>query len=181
MFEPSKRRLTWDNRAIATLYSADEGERLRGPEHDCLAVDELGSWRDRTAWDNAMFGLRIGKNPQVAVATTPRPTRLLREIVSREGNGVVISRGATRENSANLSPAFLDQVVGRYSGTRLGRQELDGELLEDVAGALWSRANIDATRTTNTPELTRIVVAIDPAVSTRRQRRNRDRDRRQNY
>lgn len=166
LFEPSKRRISWSNGAIATTYSADEPERLRGPEHDALYADELGSWKDPAAWSNAMFGLRVGKNPQACVTTTPRPTKLLRELVAREGKGVVITRGRTVENEANLSPVFLSQIVGKYQGTRLGRQELDGELLTDVEGALWKQSDIDDTRidAAKLPELTRIVVAIDPAV-----------------
>src|SRR5271157_5015342 len=101
-YEPSKRRLTWPNGAIATLYSADEPERLRGPQHDAAAVDELGSWRRPEAWDNLMFGLRHGERPRCVVATTPRPTRLIRDLVSREGVDVVVTRGSSYENRANL-------------------------------------------------------------------------------
>jgi phage terminase large subunit-like protein len=164
IYEPSKRRLTWSNGAIATAYSADEPERLRGPEHDALYADELAAWRDPTAWDMAMFGLRIGANPQACVTTTPRPTKIIRDLVARAGDGgVEITRGKTSENQANLSPVFLSQIVGRYAGTRLGRQELDGELLEDVEGSLWTSAKIEKTRIKKAPGLVRIVVAIDPA------------------
>lgn len=162
-YESSKRRLTWKTGAIAALYSAEEGERLRGPEHDCAYCDELATWADFTTWDNLLFGLRIGRNPQCCVTTTPRPVKLLRELIAREGSGVVITRGKTSENEANLSPVFLSSIVGKYHGTRLGRQELDGELLEDVPGALWQRAWFDRDRVERAPELTRIVVAIDPA------------------
>src|ERR1700745_1569694 len=130
-YEPSKRRLTWPSGAIATLYSADEPERLRGPQHDLAAVDELGSWRRPEAWDNLMFGLRLGERPRCAVATTPRPTRLIRDLVAREGGDVAVTRGSTYENRANLAPDFVDRIIRKYEGTRLGRQELQGELLLD--------------------------------------------------
>src|SRR4051794_28143849 len=165
LYEPSRRRLTWPNGAIATTYSADEPERLRGPQHDLAACDELAAWRYPEAWDMLMFGLRLGQSPRVAVATTPRPTKLIRDLVAREGRDVAITRGRTSENAANLAPAFLEQVVGRYAGTRLGRQELDAEILDDVPGALWSRDRIERDRRGTAPALARIVVAIDPAVT----------------
>jgi predicted phage terminase large subunit-like protein len=166
-YEPSKRRLTWPNGAVATLFSADEPERLRGPEHDGAWCDEVAAWRDPMAWDMLQFGLRIGRNPQCVVTTTPKPSaRVIRELMARKGHDVVVTRGRTADNAANLSPSFMQAIVARYGGTRLGRQELDGEMLEDVPGALWQRAWIDADRVTTAPDLRRIVVAIDPAVST---------------
>ena len=165
-YEPSKRRLTWPSGAVATTYSADEPERLRGPEHDLAWADELGAWRYPEAWDQLLFGLRIGRNPQCMITTTPRPGRLIRDLLAREGHGVVVTRGKTRDNAANLAPQFLEAIEKRYGGTRLGRQELDGEYLDDVPGALWLREWIDRDRVAVTPVgLTRIVVAIDPAVS----------------
>src|SRR5882757_9813403 len=166
VYESSKRRVVWNNGAIATLFSAEEGERLRGPEHDAAYCDELGSWPDPTVWDNLMFGLRIGKNPRACVTTTPRPTKLIRGLVAREGKDVVLTRGRTADNAANLSPVFLSQIVGRYDGTRMGRQELDGELLTDVPGALWQLTWVDRDRVQEAPKnLSRVVVAIDPAVT----------------
>jgi predicted phage terminase large subunit-like protein len=162
-YEPSKRRLTWPNGAVATLFSADEPERLRGPQHDAAWCDELASWRYPEAWDMLMFGLRLGVDPRVVVTTTPRPTQLLRELISDPT--VVVTRGTTRENRANLAPGFLGQIVRKYQGTRLGRQELEAELLEDVPGALWTRGVIEAARASTAPTLIRVVVAIDPAVS----------------
>src|SRR6266568_6468349 len=162
-YEPSKRRLTWPNGAIATLYSADEPERLRGPQHDAAWCDELASWRYPEAWDMLMLGLRLGTDPRVVVTTTPRPTKSIRVLLADPK--VVVSRGTTAENRANLAPAFLDQIVRRYQGTRLGRQELDAEILDDMPGGLWRRGIIEATRTSTYPELSRVVVAIDPAVS----------------
>jgi phage terminase large subunit-like protein len=160
-YEPSKRRLTWPNGAIATLFSADEPERLRGPQHDLAWCDELAAWRYPEAWDMLMFGLRLGRDPRAVVTTTPRPTRLIRTLLADPT--VTVTRGRTAENRDNLAPGFLEQIVRRYEGTRLGRQELDGEILEDVPGALWSRAIIEAARANTAPELARIVVAIDPA------------------
>jgi phage terminase large subunit-like protein len=162
-YEPSKRRLTWPNGAIATLFSADEPERLRGPQHDLAWCDELAAWRYPEAWDMLMFGLRLGQDPRAVVTTTPRPNPLLRRLLADPR--VVVTRGRTAENRGNLAPAFLEQIVRRYEGTSLGRQELDGEVFEDVRGALWSRALIDAARASIKPELARIVVAIDPAVA----------------
>jgi phage terminase large subunit-like protein len=167
-YEPSKRRLTWPNGAIATTFSAEEPERLRGPQHDGAVCDELGSWAYPETWDMLQFGLRLGRNPRCLVATTPRPTKLIRELLAREGREVVVTRGSTYENRANLAPGFFDQIIRKYEGTRLGRQELNAELLDDVPGALWNRARIEESRWPvhrNLPALVQIVVAIDPAVS----------------
>lgn len=139
-YEPSKRRLTWPNGVQATLFSSEEPDRLRGPQHGAAWADELGAWRNVNAtWDMLQFGLRLGKRPRQVITTTPKPIKLLKELVKREGADVVVSRGRTRDNAANLAPSFLTQIVSRYQGTRLGRQELDAELLEDVQGALWTR------------------------------------------
>jgi len=164
-FEPSKRRLTWPSGATATLYSADEPDRLRGPQHDLAAVDELGSWRYPETWDNLMLGLRLGARPLCAVATTPRPTKLIKDLVNREGAGVVVTRGTSYENRNNLAPQFFDLMTKKYEGTRLGRQELMGELLVDVSGALWNFDQLDRLRCSQAVELQRIVVAIDPSGS----------------
>jgi predicted phage terminase large subunit-like protein len=162
-YEPSLHRLTWPNGAVATLYSADEPNRLRGPQHDLAWCDELAAWRYPAAWDMLMFGLRLGQDPRTVVTTTPRPIRLVRELLADPK--VAVTRGRTEENKDNLAPAFLEQIVRRYHGTRLGRQELDGELLDDMPGALWTHALIDSARVTQAPDLARVVVAIDPAVS----------------
>jgi phage terminase large subunit-like protein len=163
-YEPSLHRLTWPNGAVATLFSADEPNRLRGPQHDLAWCDELAAWRYPAAWDMLMFGLRLGEDPRVVVTTTPRPIKLVRELLADPK--VVVTRGRTIENRHHLAPAFLEQIVRRYQGTRLGRQELDGEILDDMPGALWSHGLIDAARVSAAPpELVRIVVAIDPAVS----------------
>jgi predicted phage terminase large subunit-like protein len=162
-YEPSKHLLTWPNGAIATTYSADEPDRLRGPQHDLAWCDELAAWRYPLAWDMLMLGLRLGADPRAIVTTTPRPTRFIRDLLVDPK--VAVTHGRTIENKKNLAPAFLDQIVRRYEGTRLGRQELDAEILEDVPSALWNHGVIDAARAETAPELTRIVVAIDPAVS----------------
>jgi phage terminase large subunit-like protein len=138
-YNPSLRRLTWPNGAIATLFSGDEPERLRGYNGDCAAVDEICAFRRPEAWDMLMFGLRIGDRPRCAIATTPKPTRLLKQILAREGQDCVVSRSTSYDNRANLAPSFFSKIIQRYEGSRLGRQELNAELLEDVQGALWSR------------------------------------------
>ena len=162
-YEPSKRRLTWPNGAIATLYSADEPERLRGPQHDATWCDELGSWRYPEAWDMLMLGMRLGADPRIVVTTTPRPTKLIRALIADPT--AVVTRGSTYENRTNLAPAFLQQIIRKYEGTRLGRQELEAEILDDVPGALWTRGVIDASRACSAPTLLRVVVAIDPAAT----------------
>jgi phage terminase large subunit-like protein len=144
LYEPSKRRLTWPNGATATTFSADEPERLRGPQHGAAWCDEVGAWCYPEAWDMLMFGLRLGKDPRVCVTTMPRPTRLIRDLV--RDPTTVITRGSSYDNRSNLAPAFFDQIVRKYEGTRLGRQELNAELLEDTPGALWSYGLIDAAR-----------------------------------
>jgi phage terminase large subunit-like protein len=163
VYEPSKHRLTWSNGAVATTFSADEPERLRGPQHDFAWCDELAAWRYPEAWDMLMFGLRLGEDPRAVVTTTPRPARLIRALIADPK--VRVTRGRTADNRPNLAPAFLEQIVRRYEGTRLGRQELDAEILDDVPGALWQRGIIEAARVGAVPDLGRVVVAIDPAVA----------------
>src|SRR5215467_13055714 len=162
-YEPSKRRLTWPNGAIATTYSADQPERLRGPQHDAAWCDELGAWRHPEAWDMLRFGMRLRANPRTVVTTMPRPAKLIRDLV--RDPICVVTRGSSYENRGNLAPAFFEQIIRKYEGTRLGRQELDAELLEDTPGALWSHASIEVSRLRSAPVMTRIVVAIDPAVT----------------
>jgi phage terminase large subunit-like protein len=158
---PSKRRLEWPNGARTLIFTADEPERLRGKQHMRLWGDEIGAWRYVEAWDQAMFGLRLGADPRAVATTTPRPTMLIRNLIADPTT--VVTRGSTYDNRANLAPQFLDQIIKRYEGTRLGRQELGGELLLDVPGALWTLAMFDERRPA--PDLKRVVVAIDPATS----------------
>lgn len=162
-YEPSKRRLTWPNGAIALLYSADEPDRLRGPEHDLAACDELAAWRYPEAFDMLLLGLRLGKNPRCAIATTPRPTKIIKRLVG-DGKTVVV-RGNTFDNEDNLSPIFLEAIKDKYAGTRLARQEIEAEILEDLPGALWHYPMIDDHRVKKAPELNRICVGVDPEAS----------------
>jgi len=168
---PSKRRLEWPNGARTLIFTADEPERLRGKQHDGLWADELGSWRyGADAWDQAMFGLRLGPDPQAVATTTPKPVKIVADLVAqaKASDEVVITRGSSYANRDNLAPKFFNQIVRKYEGTRLGRQELDGELLEDVEGALWSLGQIDATRVEKIPNgvsLVRVAVGVDPAAS----------------
>ena len=165
-YEPTRRRLEWPNGAIAQGFSAEDPESLRGPQFDAAWCDELAKWRyAEAAFDMLQFGLRLGANPRQVVTTTPRPTALLRRLIADPLSAV--TRMGTAENAANLAPRFLETVVGRYAGTRLGRQELDGEMVEDRPDALWNRALLEAARETAAPPLIRIVVAVDPPASSR--------------
>jgi phage terminase large subunit-like protein len=162
-WKPSKRRLTWPNGAVGITYTAEEPKRLRGPEHDGFLADEVAAWRYEDAWDQLQFGLRIGPRPRGCAITTPRPTRIVRELASSKTSAVV--RGTTYDNRANLAPDFFRKIIAKYEGTRLGRQELLAEILDDNPGALWKRAQIEVCRVKMAPHLVRIVVAIDPAVT----------------
>jgi hypothetical protein len=133
-YEPSLRRLVWPNGSVAVAYSADRPDRLRGPQHDAAWVDELAAWRFPRAWDNLMFGLRLGEAPRVCVTTTPRPIRLIKDLLADAATAV--ARGSTYENRAHLAPTFFDRIVATYEGTRLGRQEIHAEVL-DVADGVW--------------------------------------------
>jgi predicted phage terminase large subunit-like protein len=166
LYESSKRRLAWPNGAIATLYNGTEPEQLRGPEHDAAWIDELAKFAlAQEVWDQLQFGLRIGERPRVLITTTPKPTRLLKAIIADPKTH--ITRGRTADNVANLAPNVVSSIIARYAGTRLGRQELDAEMLEDTPGALWKLADIEAARVQpkDLPTLRRVVVAVDPAVS----------------
>jgi phage terminase large subunit-like protein len=175
-YEPSKRRLTWPNGAIGTIFNATEPDQLRGPQHDAAWSDELAKWRyAQETWDNLQFGLRLGTNPQQVITTTPRPIQALKRIASDDTT--VITKGSTYDNAANLADSFIKKMEARYSGTRLGRQELEAEILDDSPDALWRRAKIDDQRIVQTsdggfkkggetvklPDFKRVVVAVDPA------------------
>lgn len=163
-FEPSKRLLTWPNGATASLFGAEEPERLRGPQHDAAWCDELCAWKQtEAAFDMLLFGLRLGQQPRAMITTTPKPSPLLKRLLVDPKTRV--SRGTTFDNLKNLAPGFAHSVIARYRGTRLGRQELNAELLEDTPGALWSRDLIEASRTEIPPNLERVVVAVDPPAS----------------
>jgi len=163
-YEPSKRRLTFPNGVTATVFSGDEPGQLRGPQHASVWVDELAKFKypDDT-WDNMEFGLRLGDSPQVLVTTTPRPIPIIRRLIKDDRTiDIVVSTFANRHN---LSKQFLSRITDRYDGSRLGRQELYGELLDDTPGALWTAKLLDDTRAADYPSLKRIVVGVDPAVS----------------
>ena len=160
-WEISRRRLVWPNGAVAHVYSAEDPESLRGAQFDAAWCDELAKWRRvEETWDMLQFGLRRGDWPRAMVTTTPRPLALLKKLMADPAN--VVTRASTRRNAKNLPPAFLAAIEERYGGTRLGRQEIDGAIVEERAGALWSRAMIEAARVTEAPPLQRIVVAVDP-------------------
>lgn len=164
---PSLRKLEWPNGAVAQLFSAEDPDALRGPQFHAAWCDEIGKWKlGEAAWDNLQFALRLGQRPRQVATTTPRPTALVRRLLADPLTAV--SRATTRMNRFNLAPAFLETVVGRYAGTRLGRQELEGELIEDRADALWSRGLIEAARAAAAPPLARVVVAVDPPASSGR-------------
>jgi phage terminase large subunit-like protein len=164
-YQPALRRLTWPNGAVASTFSAEEANRLRGPQHDAAWFDELAAMTHPSEiWDMAQFGLRLGTRPRWLVTTTPKPVKLLRELLAREGHDVVITRGSTFDNAANLAPSFLKSIRSKYEGTRLGRQELNAELLLDVPGALWTREMLDrANGSWTLPDMQRVVVAVDPS------------------
>jgi phage terminase large subunit-like protein len=164
VWSPSRRRLEWDNGAIAQTFSAEDPESLRGPQFSAAWADELAKWRHAEAtFDMLQFGLRLGVRPRQVITTTPRPITLLKRLIADPASAV--THAATRANAYHLSPAFIDHVVKRYDGTRLGRQELDGEIVEDRPDALWSRGMIEACRVSDAPDLQRIVVAVDPPAS----------------
>ena len=156
-------RLT--NGSLIKLFSADEPDRLRGPQFHGAWCDELASWRYSETYDQLQFTLRLGSHPRTVITTTPQPTRLIKELSKRTDGSVRLVRGSTFDNAANLAPAALQQLRNRYEGTRLGRQELYAELLEDTPGALWTLSLLDSHRVQEPPEMTRICVAIDPAAT----------------
>lgn len=170
-YEASKRRLTWPNGAVATLYSAEEPDQLRGPEHDAAWCDELAKWKyAQDTWDMLQFGLRLGTDPRQIVTTTPRPIPIVKELMGLATTHV--TRGRTIDNRANLAPKFMKSILAKYENTRLGRQELDAEILDDAPGSLWTRALLDRSYLDNgprlpsnfrMPQMVRIVVAVDPS------------------
>ena len=164
LYEPSKRLITWPNGAVAQVFSADEPESLRGPQFDAAWCDELAKWRlGEQAWDMLAFALRLGEFPRAVITTTPRPVPLLKRLLADPGTAV--TRTATFDNATNLAKSFIADVTERYGGTRLGRQELNGELIDDDPDALFRRATIEGGRVKAAPELKRVVVAVDPPAS----------------
>lgn len=162
----TRRRLEWPNGAVALAFSAEDPESLRGPQFEAAWADEIAKWRHADAtWDQLQFGLRLGERPREVVTTTPRPIPLLKRLLADPR--VALSRASTAANAANLAPSFFEAVVGRYAGTRLGRQELDGEMIEDRPDALWTRDLIESCRAETHPPLVRIAVAVDPPATSR--------------
>ncbi len=165
-YEPSKRRLTWPNGIVATAYAGSDPEQLRGPQHGFAWVDELAKFKyPRETWDNLMFGLRMERKPRCLVTTTPRPIRLLRELLAPDRTDVVVTRGSTYDNAANLPQAFLEDILRKYEGTTVGRQELYAEMLDETPGALWTRDMIDRLRVSEAPKLSRVLIGVDPSTS----------------
>ena len=172
VFEASLRRLRWPNGAQAMLYSAAEPESLRGPQHSHAWCDEIGKWplsHDRATrmWDNLQLGLRLGTDPRIAVTTTPRAVPLVQRLIEQETSGAcVVTRGSTYDNAANLPRRFLSAIEDEFAGSQLARQEIGGELLRDIEGALWSRSLLENCRDIDPQvELRRVVVAVDPPAS----------------
>ncbi|WP_439525781.1 DNA-packaging protein [Roseovarius mucosus] len=163
-WQATRKRLIWPNGAVAQAFSAHDPEGLRGPQFDGAWVDELAKWkRARETWDMLQFGLRLGEAPRVCVTTTPRNVGVLKDILATPST--VTSSAPTEANRAHLAESFLDEVRARYAGTRLGRQELDGLLIDEAEDALWSPAMLEAARVDTLPEFDRVVVAVDPPVS----------------
>ena len=168
-WSPSRRRLEWNNGVVAEAFSADDPESLRGPQFGAAWADELAKWRHADAtFDMLQFGLRLGERPRQVITTTPRPIELIRRLIADRAH-VALTRVGTQANAAFLSPVFIDTVLARYVGTQLGRQEIDGELIDERPDALWSRARIEACRVIAAPPLARIVVAVDPPAASTKQ------------
>ena len=165
-YEPSRRRLVWKNGAIATLYSAENYEKLRGPQFDAAWIDEMAKFRQaEKIWQQLQFGLRLGTDPRVIITTTPRPLPFLNQLMAQEGQSLIVTRGSTFDNKDNLSPSFLSCMEQTYASTRLGLQELYGEILASSHQALWRYETLDKLRVTSLPSFKRLVVALDPAVT----------------
>ena len=165
-YEPSKRKLTWPNGAFALAFSSHEPDQLRGPQFDAAWCDELASWEyPNETWDNLNFALRLGRRPRSVVTTTPKTVELVRSLPNRPG--VHVTRGSTYENQDNLPPSFFNGLIDQYDGTRIGQQEIHAELMDEDEDALWKREWIENARLRTQPPLSRIVVAVDPAMSTK--------------
>lgn len=162
-YQPAKTRLIWPDGGITLLFTSEKPERLRGPNLEVAWCDELGSWKNpEAALDMLFLCLRIGSNPRAIMTTTPRPIPAIRGLLSREGQDVIVTRGGTLDNKPNLAPIFVNQVLQQYVGTRLERQEIYGEMLEDFEGALWNHAMIDGCRASKLPLLDIKVIGVDP-------------------
>lgn len=163
-YEVSRRRLVWDNGAEAYVFSAEDADSLRGPQFDAAWCDEIAVWpKGEAVWDMLQMALRLGACPRVVATTTPRPVPLIKSLI--EDASTVVTRARTADNAHNLAPGFVRHIQAAYGGTRLGRQELDGELIEDLQGALWTRTLVEQSRCAAAPDLDNVVVAVDPPAS----------------
>jgi phage terminase large subunit-like protein len=161
IYEPSKRRLTWPNETIAIIYSGDEPDQLRGEQHDTAWIDELAKFKySQDTWDNMELGLRLGPDPRVIISTTPRPIPIIKALI--EDPDIIDVVGSSYENIANLSEKYIERIIKKYEGTRLGKQEIYAQILSDNPDALWTRKILEKNRINKAPELVRIAVAIDP-------------------
>ena len=166
VYEPSKRRLTFPNGSVCVIYSGDEPDQLRGQNNMKAWIDELAKFRyPQETWDNLEMGLRVGNNPQVIFTTTPRPIKIIRDLI--KDKRTVETRGTTFDNADNLNPLFIERMHTIYDGTRIGRQETGREILDDNPEALWKRADIDNNRVSSIPGLAYVVVGVDPAATSK--------------
>lgn len=171
-FIPSLKKLIWPNKVETHIYYGSEPNKARGPQSDFLWCDELAKWqRQEETFDNLLMGLRLGPNPLCIVTSTPRPTKFLMDLEKRtdkQGRAcTVTTRGRTQDNFRNLSPVFISTIISKYEGTRLGRQELEGDFLDDNPDALWKRSDIDNNRVFQIPQLAYVVVGVDPAATSK--------------
>ncbi|MDB2438405.1 terminase family protein [Hellea sp.] len=163
-FSPSRRQLKWPNGAVGHVFTAEDPDGLRGPQFDAAWADEFCAWTyPEQTLSNLRLALRLGTNPQLVLTTTPKPVPALKKLLAAKG--LLISRGSTADNEDNLAPTFLSAMEEAYGGTRLGRQELSGEYIEDLDGALWTRSMLEAAYTDERPDCERIILAIDPPVT----------------
>jgi len=163
-YEPSKRRIIWPNGATAMMYSAEEPERLRGPQHEKAWCDELAAWQEPETWDMLQFGMRLGMHPQTIITTTPKPTPFVARIMRLPN--LMTTRGSMLDNRANLPPSFIRAIMDRYQGTRLGKQEIEGLYLSSIEGAIFSEENIQRLQSKRSvDDYERICISVDPAVS----------------
>ena len=164
VYEPSRHRLSWPNGAVGYAFSAEEPNRLRGPQFDTAWVDEIAGWNgNEEAWDMLQFGLRLGDNPRLVATTTPQPKPLIKRLL--EDDSCKVTRGGTTANAANLAPGFEAALRAQYGHSEMARQELDGELIDTVEGALFQLSVIDQYRLTHAPDLDEILISVDPAVT----------------
>ncbi len=161
VYEVSRRRVIWPNGAEAHVFSAEDADSLRGPQFDVAWCDEIAAWANaQSVWDMLQMALRLGDDPRAVATTTPRPVPLIKRLVA--DSHCVLTRAGTADNAVNLAPGFLEEIQRAYGGTRLGRQELNGELIEDMQGALWTRSVLEVARLAERPEMDDLVIAVDP-------------------